>query len=104
MYTVEQIANMFGVRKSTVRRWIKDGELKATEQNGKFVIGESDLIEFEALHHYDAVVDDSEYRATINALLFGAKEEHEAKAVGNGNPEAPHKKVTLTVSETEDIR
>lgn len=102
-YNTKQVAEMFGVSRETVERWIRTGRLTAAKMSGSYVITEEAVIEFQTGEKYCAD-EDREYAAEINALLFGAKEEKIEKPCGMGNPDAPHKKITLTVSENEDIR
>lgn len=44
MYSVNDIANLFGVSHQTIRRWIHDGDMLATRlPSGGLRISESDL-------------------------------------------------------------
>ena len=47
-YNVVEIANLLDVNEETVRRWIRSGELKSTQNSKKIgnIIDEQDLIEF----------------------------------------------------------
>jgi excisionase family DNA binding protein len=46
-YTSEEIANVLKVNKESVRRWVRDGKLKAIRLSGKFIrISQTDLDEF----------------------------------------------------------
>ena len=45
--SVSQVAEKLHVSKKTVRRYIKDGKLKASQLNGKnFIISEIELVNF----------------------------------------------------------
>lgn len=52
MYRVEDIANMFGVKRATVRGWLSSGKLKGERTSRKegWKVRECDLIEFKAKH------------------------------------------------------
>lgn len=52
MYCVEDIANMFGVKRATVRGWLSSGKLKGECDSRKegWKIRECDLIEFKSKH------------------------------------------------------
>jgi len=44
-YKIEEIANLFGIHKGTVRQWCKDG-LKKVDKFRPFLIRGSDIVEF----------------------------------------------------------
>jgi excisionase family DNA binding protein len=43
MYSVKEVADLLGVSRVTVFRWIKSGKLKATMVGGAFVVSVEDL-------------------------------------------------------------
>lgn len=45
-YTVEEVAKIIGVDRVTVKRRIKDGSLKASIENGKYIISGEDFNTF----------------------------------------------------------
>lgn len=61
-YSVEQIANLLSVDCETVRRWIRNGRLKASIgcRKGGYFIGENDLREFLDHNHKYATKFNSE--------------------------------------------
>lgn len=104
VYAAKQVADMYGVSVSTVYGWIRSGRLVAGKIGNEYAITEEAVIEFQTGTKMCAEITEESYRDEINALLFGAKEEQIEKPCGMGDPETPHKKITLTVSENEDIR
>jgi len=46
VYTTEEVARQLRVDVSTVRKWIRDGELAAIDVGGEYRIRESSLQEF----------------------------------------------------------
>ena len=46
IYTLDQVAEILGFHRNTVRRWIVSGELAASELGGRYRIRQSDLDEF----------------------------------------------------------
>lgn len=49
-YTVEEVAKIIGVDRVTVKRRIKDGSLKASIENGKYIISGEDFNTFLETH------------------------------------------------------
>jgi excisionase family DNA binding protein len=50
-YSVDTVANMFGVSTYTVRGWIKDGKLTATKMQGRWRVQRSDCIKLANEEH-----------------------------------------------------
>ena len=46
VYRTEEIAEVLGLHSETIRRWIRDGRLKAKKVGGQYFIGRSDIAEF----------------------------------------------------------
>ena len=63
-WTVSQAAEYMGVADGTVRRYIKEGTLKATKFNGHYYISQRDCFELMGVK-YDARL--------ISALMMAAK-------------------------------
>lgn len=49
-YTVKEVSRILGVNEITVKRRIKDGSLKASIENGKYIIYEEDFNTFLETH------------------------------------------------------
>lgn len=49
--TVHEVADLLKVNEATVRRWIRDGELRAIDIGKGWRIADADLVTF--LHHHE---------------------------------------------------
>ena len=74
-YTAKEVAKILGVERVTAIRRIKDGSLKASIENGKYIIYEEDLNTFLETHpRYSRKVKESHQSEDVVVNVIAANE------------------------------
>jgi len=99
-FSIEEAAKILGVSEKTIRRYIKDGKIKAVKVDGKYVIPEGEVSRESVIKQYST--DDN--RQEIQFLLEKIKALEEDKVFLQGQISEMQRHIQSLLQELSEIR